>query len=311
MIFISIFLVNMSLVNSTYQSAFALEPTNYSVVSPNQNGNVTVDGTISEEEYQYHYEFQGGYYTLFWSTTSDEIFIGIKGETVGWVALGIDPETRMQGADMIFGWVNESGQANLRDAMATGPTGPHPEDTDSAIGGDNNISEFNGTQDSTVTMIEFKRNLTSTDTKGDKTIPSEDSVNILWAVGSSDDWDAIHNYKGKAEINFKDGTVLEFSSFLEPAEVFGLATLAAFFFLLVLGVISVSVLFSKKSSVRAASATPRLDMLVRGKSVERRLLNRTNIGIFFVLFLIWLVLMWWTLENGRIILSLIRSIFSR
>ncbi|MFQ5979286.1 MAG: DOMON domain-containing protein [Candidatus Heimdallarchaeota archaeon] len=310
LLFISVVLVSMGMVRSTINSAFALEPTNSGVISPNQNSNITVDGTISEDEYKFHWEFSGGHYTLFWEIVDDSIFIGIEGKTVGWVALGIDPEVRMKGADMIFAWVDDQDNVILKDAFSTGVTGPHPEDNDT-VGGEPNISNFAGSQESTTTIIEFERDLTTNDTKGDKAIPPEENVDILWAVGSSDDWDAIHNYRGKARVNFKDGSVLEFSGFLEPAEVFGLSILAGFLFLFVSSVVVVSVFVSKKSAVTPASAPPRLNTLLGGKTVERRLLNRINIALFFVFFLVWLFLMWWTIENGRILISLIRGLLMR
>ncbi|MFW9997029.1 MAG: DOMON domain-containing protein [Candidatus Odinarchaeota archaeon] len=158
---------------------------------------VTIDGIISTGEYDFNASFSEGDFELYWHQVDSEIYIAMAGKTTGWVALGIDPEFMMKGADMIFGWVTNSGEVEVIDAFATGPTGPHPPDTDPAQGGTNDISEFNGTEIDGVTTIEFKRLLTTTDTENDKSIPPTGEVTIIWAIGSSDNFDDRHIKRGQ------------------------------------------------------------------------------------------------------------------
>jgi uncharacterized membrane protein len=126
----------------------------------------------------------------------------MEGRTSGWVAIGFDPENRMEGADMVFGWVTSSGTIRAVDAYATGPTGPHPKDTDQ--GGTSDILCFGGSESGGSTIIEFKRLLSTGDSK-DKNIPTTGELKILWALGSSDDFDDQHSQRGAGTIDFGTG----------------------------------------------------------------------------------------------------------
>lgn len=88
----------------------------------------TVDGVIQTGEYGHSTVLSDGIYTLSWTISGDTVWFGIQATTTGWVALGIDPETVMKGADMVFGWVG-GGIATVLDQYATGMFGPHPDDT--------------------------------------------------------------------------------------------------------------------------------------------------------------------------------------
>ncbi|MFX0182241.1 MAG: DOMON domain-containing protein [Candidatus Hodarchaeota archaeon] len=169
--------------------------------SPEIRGQVqqnVLDGVISNGEYNFNSTFANGDYILYWQNIGNEIYFGIVGKTMGWVALGIDPILMMQDADMIFGWINSTGDIIVIDAFATGLTGPHPPDTD--LGGTDNILEFNGTEINEVTTIEFKR-LLSTDDEYDKDIPSSGTVKILWAFGTSDSFGEQHVKRGSAQLS--------------------------------------------------------------------------------------------------------------
>jgi hypothetical protein len=160
---------------------------------------VEIDGIISENEYDSSAEFHGGDYKLYWSVVGDEIHFGIICKTTGWVALGIEPETGKIGADMIIGWVTDAGQVEIFDAYSKSESF-HPEDTD--LGGTFDISDYAGTQSSTLTIIEFKRPL-STGDQYDKTIPANGTLKIIWAFGSSDSFFKKHKAAGFGTISTK------------------------------------------------------------------------------------------------------------
>ncbi len=164
------------------------------------------DGVISVGEYAFEAIIAGGDYKLYWRLDGQEIHLGIVAETTGWVALGIDPGTRMKDADMILGWVNQDGSVNMTDAYATGETGPHPPDR--SLGGNRDIYGYNGTESGGSTTIEFSR-LLSTGDSYDKVIPQEGRLKILWAFGPTDEFTQQHVRRGKAIIDLGAGLVSE------------------------------------------------------------------------------------------------------
>ncbi|NOQ54666.1 MAG: hypothetical protein GQ558_08700, partial [Thermoplasmata archaeon] len=78
---------------------------------------------------------------------------------------------------------------------------PHPPDTDQ--GGTFDIISFGGTEEDGWTTIEFVRNMTTGDGK-DKAIP-EGELKVIWAMGSSDDWNSKHDRVGYATLNIATG----------------------------------------------------------------------------------------------------------
>jgi hypothetical protein len=162
-----------------------------------QTPEVNLDGVITTNEYSYNQILSEGDFILHWRTIGNEIYFAMEGLTTGWIALGIKPSFMMLDADMIFGWVSSNGTVEVVDAYATGPTGPHPPDID--LGGSNDILAFNGSESEQKTIIEFKRLLITSDSDYDNSIPVEGSVKFLWALGSSDLFDAPHARRGSLQ----------------------------------------------------------------------------------------------------------------
>jgi len=115
--------------------------------------------------------------------------MALKGDTTGWISIGLEPTTRMQDADMIFGWV-EDDVATVQDLFSTGPTGPHPPDT--TLGGTNDIIEFEGTEIDGVTIIEFKRKLDTGD-QYDHSLAEGQTIDFIWAMATVDNFTTQHN----------------------------------------------------------------------------------------------------------------------
>jgi hypothetical protein len=164
----------------------------------------TLDGVINPGEYDFTATFGGGNFKLHWKIDADTILMAMEGKTSGWVTIGFDPETRMQGADMVFGWVTSTDNVRVVDAYATGPTGPHPKDTDQ--GGTSDVLCFGGSESGGKTIIEFKRLLSTDDKKRDKPIPTNGELTIIWALGPDDDFDSQHSERGAGRIDFVAGT---------------------------------------------------------------------------------------------------------
>lgn len=158
-----------------------------------------LDGTIGRDEYGAMMTFGGGKFKLYWSVDGDEIYFGLQGETTGWVALGLQPTRAMQDADMLMGWV-DGGRASVLDAFSTGAFGPHPPDTD--LGGSSDILDFAGSERNGITTIELKRKLSTRD-QYDRAVATQGTMNIIWAVGRSDDYLTKHADAGSGVINME------------------------------------------------------------------------------------------------------------
>ncbi len=161
-----------------------------------------IDGIISDGEYMHNISFVDGNFQIFWSGNGNEIIIGMRAKSTGWLAIGIDPVLLMQDADMVFGWVTDSGEVEIIDAFSTGPTGPHP--PDSELGGTSDIIQFNGTEVDGTTTIEFKRLLNTGDSY-DKPIPLTGDIKIIWAYSDSDSFEVQHvkTTRGSGRLNLQ------------------------------------------------------------------------------------------------------------
>ncbi len=151
----------------------------------------TIDGVITSGEYDSTKSFGGGNYELSWELVDNaSISIGIVAQTTGWVAIGFDPTTQMLDADIIFAWVDANGTVKIIDAISLVATGAnHPADTDQ--GGTDDILSSDGSENSTHTLIEFTRFL-STGDANDNEIPLNGVIDIIWAYGSSDSFSEYH-----------------------------------------------------------------------------------------------------------------------
>jgi hypothetical protein len=153
----------------------------------------TADGVISEGEYTKVRTF--GDYELRWTSDEQNIYIAIKAKTIGFVAVAVQPGSRMKDADIILGFVKD-GKAEVYDLFSTGDFGPHPPDTE--LGGVNNLLEFGGKEESGYTTIEFKRALDTGD-RYDRPLV-KGSNKIIWSYGSNDSLTVKHINRGYGEL---------------------------------------------------------------------------------------------------------------
>ena len=169
-----------------------------------------LDGVIGDGEYPFKTSFDDGHYTIYWRIDGDLISMAISARTTGWVAVGFEPSSRMKNADMIIGWVDDSGKTSLLDCFSTGETGPHPPDT--TLGGTDDILAFAGTEKNGRTVIEFLRKLETGDSR-DRVIFPDGSIDIIWATGDVDDFNKIHGgSRGKGTLALASGESTELDS---------------------------------------------------------------------------------------------------
>lgn len=154
------------------------------------------DGVIGDGEYAQMQKI--GELEVFSRIEGDSIMLALKAPTKGWLALGIDPEEKMKGADMIFGYVKD-GQAVIFDMYSTGPVGPHP--PDDKQGGTADITAAGGNHKDGVLVLEVKRKLNTGDGR-DKPLKIGDNK-IIWAIGDAADANVKHSRRGSGTLMLK------------------------------------------------------------------------------------------------------------
>ncbi|AHF79811.1 DOMON domain-containing protein [Thermococcus paralvinellae] len=155
------------------------------------------DGVISPNEYPHKQSLAGGKFIVYWRNDGEYLYMALKGQTTGWVAIGFEPSNAMKDADIIFGWV-KNGQVIVIDAYSTGTYGPHPPDEE--LGGTNDILEYAGKEEDEYTVIEFKRRLDTGDHYDKSLIPSQ-KVKFIFALADSDEFTQKHNIiRGSGEL---------------------------------------------------------------------------------------------------------------
>jgi hypothetical protein len=151
---------------------------------------------IGEDEYAHQTEAAG--VTFYWTHDAEFLYGALSAPTEGWVAVAFDPETRMQGANYVFGYV-QNGRTLIEDMYGVQPAGPgsHPPDED--LGGSNDILEYGGLEEAGVTVIEFKIPLDSGDAY-DKPLQPGSNYTILLAWGAGDDLQLYHGGRDYGEM---------------------------------------------------------------------------------------------------------------
>lgn len=153
------------------------------------------EGIISEGEYSQQADI--GSVSIWWKNDAQFLYLAMEAKATGWVAVGLDPVARMQGANFILGAV-VNGQAQVQDAFGTAQTGAnHPADTQ--LGGTNDILEFGGVEQDGMTRIEVKIPLNSGD-QYDKALTPGQSYTIIAAYGRTDDMSSPHAFRGTGTI---------------------------------------------------------------------------------------------------------------
>ena len=163
--------------------------------TPMPDSTWAADGVIAESEYDRQLDF--GDIRLWWRHDGTWLYLAFEGDTTGWVAVGINPQRGMQGADFLFGYVKD-GEASIWDAFGTAPSGPnHPPDED--LGGTNDIAAFAGVEEGGVTRFEVQIPLDSGDAYDHRLEPGM-GYPIIVAIGGEDSFNAYHLRYDRGEL---------------------------------------------------------------------------------------------------------------
>ena len=158
----------------------------------------TVDGTIAEGEYPNTTTI--GDMQVWWYNDGDSLTMAIQAPTEGWVGVGINPDSGMQGADFKLAALVE-GEPRVTDAWGTQPTGAdHPPDTE--LGGTDDIEESAVVTEGGVTRFEFRVPLNSGD-QYDKPLVPGGTYRIIVAYAGSNEYNAYHTFRQAAEITLQ------------------------------------------------------------------------------------------------------------
>ncbi|MDF0591259.1 DUF2202 domain-containing protein [Candidatus Methanocrinis natronophilus] len=164
---------------------------------PAEPGAWRPDGIIAEGEYSGYalligpggLGYPGGDLEVFWRTDEEHLYMALRGETTGWMAIGFDPREWKKGADVVIGRVDGK-EAIVEDQYIIDFFGPHIPDVE--LGGTDDILESGGLEKDGVTVIEFKRRLDTGDDFDRAIVPDED-LPIIWSISRSQDLTEIHD----------------------------------------------------------------------------------------------------------------------
>lgn len=145
------------------------------------------DGTISNNEYTRQQQI--GDIEVYTRIQGDAVMMALKAKTKGYLALGIDPEEKMKGADILMCSVNE-GKVSLVEMFSTGPIGPHPPKQ----GGTASVSMVSGSYQDGVMIVEFARKMNP---GGPQDKPLKLGENkVIWAIGDNNNITQKHSQRG-------------------------------------------------------------------------------------------------------------------
>ncbi|MGI2335643.1 MAG: DOMON domain-containing protein [Dehalogenimonas sp.] len=141
------------------------------------------DGIISSGEYGRFNTFDNGNYELHHHVADGYIYLGIKANTTGWVAVGFIPGISLTQVDFNIGVITGN-RTSVYDHFAAEHPGEHEDDR--FLDGTADIIEYGGSESNGVTVIEFKRLLNTGDTVTDMEITPGNRI-VMWAYGALDD----------------------------------------------------------------------------------------------------------------------------
>ena len=154
----------------------------------------SVDGVIKSGEYSGQTVI--GDVEVNWATEKDALRVGLKSPGAGWVAIGFDPATMMDKANIILGAV-VNGAVVARDDVGTGLFSHAP---DTSSGGQDNLLAAAGRESNGETVFEFAIPLNSGD-PADRPLAIGRTVKVIVAYqATSDDFGERHTRRASGEI---------------------------------------------------------------------------------------------------------------
>ncbi len=179
-----------------YPEESAAESSDFSEVPvvPVTAPRVAVDGVVDGGEYRHRTDADG--FEVFWSNDADTLRVALVSPGSGYVAIGFDPEHRMQGANFIIAAVR-GGRLSIRDDYGNESVS-HASDL--LLGGTDDILEAAGQERGGQTTVEFVIPLASRDPYDKRLIPGETYPIVVAYHETSDSFAARHSRRGAGTI---------------------------------------------------------------------------------------------------------------
>jgi len=153
-----------------------------------------IDGSIQPGEYAHDTVIAG--VEVHWANDDSTLRVGLVSPGTGYVAIGFDPESQMEGANYIVGYMEE-GEVHVRDDYGTSALG-HMADTDR--GGTNDVLAAAGAEWGDETILEFMIPLDSGDAM-DKPLATGETYSVLVAYHALvDGFSTRHSGRGAGQI---------------------------------------------------------------------------------------------------------------
>jgi hypothetical protein len=167
-------------------ASFAGAQANPVVLSPSDTW-VTVDGVSAASEYTATAEI--GKTKLSLARDKDNLYVSITGETTGWLSVGFG-SLKMDGALLFIGFVSADGKAQGKIQKGTS-SHTHADAASDAL------VQFAMKEAGGMTTLELVLKASSVIANGATSLP------IVWAVGTSDSFSALHKARGSLTLTLK------------------------------------------------------------------------------------------------------------
>ncbi len=158
-----------------------------------------IDGVIYEGEYAHSTEAGG--FQIRWSNDASFLRVGLTSPGMGYLAIGFDPDDRMQGANFVLAAVR-NGQLWTRDDYGNGPL-THA--SDASLGGTDDILAAAGRESEGKTHVEFVIALNSGDRFDKRLTPGTTYDIVISFHETNDDFDTYHSRRGAGKMRLDPG----------------------------------------------------------------------------------------------------------
>ena len=133
-----------------------------------------------------------------WKVDGDTLEVILESPESGWVAAGFDPDSIMKGANFIIGYV-QNGEPQVKDHWGNSPI-KHSDDEE--LGGSNDVTVIEGSEDENGTMLHFSIPLDSGD-EYDKPLTAGETYKVLLAYSPSDDFVTQHSEDSRGSVEIE------------------------------------------------------------------------------------------------------------
>lgn len=125
-----------------------------------------------------------------WKIENEKIQVILSAPTLGWLAVGFNPSRMMKDANIIMGYVKD-GKVYMEDHFGSGNT-RHTRDID--LGGTDDITIIDGSEENDITTLQFSIPLHSWDSN-DQKLEKGVEYKIIFAYGKKDDFKSYHKLR--------------------------------------------------------------------------------------------------------------------